>query len=261
VAAYFASLPRRDLVALVEILHAVRDNFNNLDLRRSAPSLFQDLPWTILLSYYPMPQPMGETLHFVPALKGAPAPDPRQALWARVLALGLVAYDGAPKGSQFLQGFLLQDQFLLRDPVGAVYEFLWANPYQPGLSYHHAPLFFHSPSLGVLFLRSSWNPDATWAGLLDGELQVFDPDGLRVARAQPASKPLRIGPAALYVLPGKLPAKIQPPADFVFFSGLKPLSEYTIEWEGGKRFTESSDRAGILRVSFGDRPPAWIRIR
>ena len=32
---------------------------------------------------------------------------------------------------------------MLRGALGAPYEFLWANPYQPGLSFEHVPLVFH----------------------------------------------------------------------------------------------------------------------
>ena len=35
-----------------------------------------------------------------------------------------------------LQGWLMHDSFMLKSTFGAPYEFLWANPYQPGLSYY-----------------------------------------------------------------------------------------------------------------------------
>lgn len=259
-AASYASLSRRELLAVFEMLHAVRDNLK-LDLRLSDPHLFQELPLTMLLGYYPMPLRTEHGLQFLPALKGAPAPSPDQALWARIAGLCLVAYDGTREQSQFLQGFLMQDPYLLRDPQGAVYEFLWANPYQPGLSYHHAPLFYHSRSLGLVFLRSSWNENAVWAGFLDGELQALDPEGLRVITAQPASKPVHVGPAALYMLQGRPPGKIQPPAAMVFLAGLKPQAEYSVELDIGKRYTDMTDRGGILAVTLDDRPGAWFRIR
>ena len=39
----------------------------------------------------------------------------------------------------------MHDHFLMRGPFGSPYEFLWANPYQPGLSYYHVPLVLHDP--------------------------------------------------------------------------------------------------------------------
>ena len=38
----------------------------------------------------------------------------------------------------------------MRGAFGAPYEFLWANPYQPGLSYDHAPLVWHNADFGQL---------------------------------------------------------------------------------------------------------------
>ena len=54
-----------------------------------------------------------------------------------------------------------------------MYEFLWANPYQPGLSYFHIPLVFHDRLTGHVFARTSWDEDATWVGYFDGHLQMF----------------------------------------------------------------------------------------
>ncbi|MGQ9634165.1 MAG: hypothetical protein ACUVXB_07940 [Bryobacteraceae bacterium] len=259
--ASFASGNRNELLAACEILHAVRDNLK-LDLRQSEPDLFRDLPLALLLAYYPTPYPGARGELFLPAFKDAAKPDLEQAIAARAAGLCLVSYDGGSDQSQFLQGFLMQDPYQMRDPRGTVYEFLWVNPYRPGLSYHHAPLHFHSRALGALFARSSWNPDATWLGYLDGELQVFDPDGRKIVTAQPPSKPIQLGGAAVYVVQGQPPGKIQlPAADAVFFIGLKPETDYTVEMESSKRFTETTDRAGILAVNLEGRPRGWIRIR
>ena len=60
----------------------------------------------------------------------------------------MVAYDTNAAESQLLQGWLMHDHFMLRGTFGAPYEFLWANPYQPGLSYYHVPLVYHNPDSG-----------------------------------------------------------------------------------------------------------------
>ena len=61
----------------------------------------------------------------------------------------------------------------MRGALGTVYEFLPANPYQPGLSYFHIPLVFHDAGTGHVFARTSWDEDATWIRYFDGHLQIF----------------------------------------------------------------------------------------
>ena len=62
----------------------------------------------------------------------------------------------------------MHDRYLLRGAFGVPYEFLWANPYQPGLSYDHAPLVWHNADFGRLFVRSDWDDAADWFGSFDG---------------------------------------------------------------------------------------------
>ena len=254
------AIPRDDMLALLEILHAVRDNLM-LDLREAAPEYFRDLPPSLLLGYYPSPHPATEDEFFIPAVKGGGQPDLRRAALARAADLSLVAYDTNSGENQYLQGWLTRDPYMMRSPFGVVYEFLWANPYQPGLSYYHFPLFFHN-NVGSLFARSSWNDDATWLGYLGGELQVFDSGGLKIVTDQPASKPIRLGDVAIYMLSGAPSSRIDPPGvEMVFLLGLRPKSAYTVEVEGDKRREEMTDSGGILSVSIAEKPGAWIRIR
>jgi len=72
-------------------------------------------------------------------------PDLRLAALSRASELAMVAYDANAAENQLLQGWLMHDQFMLRGTFGAPYEFLWANPYQPGLSYYLVPLVYHNP--------------------------------------------------------------------------------------------------------------------
>ena len=51
-----------------------------------------------------------------------------------------MAYESNAQETQFLQGWLLLDRFVLKSAFGAPYEFLWANPYQPGLPFDKLPL-------------------------------------------------------------------------------------------------------------------------
>jgi len=87
----------------------------------------------------------------------------------------------------------MQDRFLLRGPLGAPYEFLWANPYQPGLSYDHAPLVDYDPAFGRLFVRSDWLDTAEWFGSFDCVMQAFR-DG-RVVPIDAARTPAPTFPA------------------------------------------------------------------
>ena len=81
----------------------------------------------------------------------------------------------------------------MRGALGAPYEFLWANPYQPGLSYHHLPTFFHDPLSGILLLRSDWEESAVWLSYNRGEMELFM-DGKRSGLQPRAIKePLEIG--------------------------------------------------------------------
>ena len=255
------AIPRDQTLALFEILHAVRDNLK-LDLRDSAAGYFRDLAASIMLGYYPSPLTAAESDYYIPAIKGGGQPDVQRAALVRAAGLCLVAYDASSEAQQFLQGWLTQDRFMLRSAFGALYEFLWENPYQPGLSYYHFPLFFHNESIGALFLRSSWDEDATWLGYLDGEIQIFDKDGLKMVSGQPAAKPIRIGNAAVYALAGARSFRGTPPeVDTVFFLGLQPNTAYTVEVQGEKKSTGRTDSGGILAVSVLERPGAEVRIR
>jgi hypothetical protein len=109
---------RDDAYALMELLHVVRDNFN-LDLREAAPRFFTDLPMVQLLSYYPATYPAGENDYRIPAAPHPGGePDLRRAALSRAAEFSMVAYDSNAPGSQILQGWLLNDHFMLRGKFG-----------------------------------------------------------------------------------------------------------------------------------------------
>ena len=118
------------------------------------------------MSYYPATFPAPEGEYRIPATKGGGEPDVRRATMSRAAELAMVPYDTNAPESQILQGWLMHDNFMLRSTLGAPYEFLWANPYHPGLSYYLAPLVFHDELFGRLFIRSSWDESARWLGYL-----------------------------------------------------------------------------------------------
>jgi hypothetical protein len=252
---------RDDLLALFEILHAVRDNLK-VDLRDPVQGFFRDLPAYLLLSYYPAPRAAPENEYHIPAVKGGGAPDLRRAALARAAELCLAAYESNTRESQFLQGWLMHDRFLMRGPFGIAYEFLWANPYQPGLSYFHQPLAFHDRRLGRLFLRSSWDEDATWLGYLEGELQIYQQGALKIVTGQPAFKPVRLGDAAVFLVSGAAAVRVDEPAVRVaFLLGLRPGTTYEIGIEGQKKRTETADPGGILELALPEKAGVEIRLQ
>jgi len=134
------------------------------------------------------------------------------------------------------------------------------NPYLPGLSYYHAPLFFHDQRLGRLFVRSGWDEDATWLGYFDGELQVFTKDGLNIVKQQPSSKPLRLGDVAVIAASGATSFRLEA-ADLwhVFMLGLRPGSNYEVKVGDAKPVQDTADSGGILHISL--EPEAFLLIK
>jgi len=249
-------LPRASRYALVELLHAVRDSVG-IDLRESAREYFSQLPEVELLSYYPAPYEAPENEYRVPASATGEF-DLDAAERARAADLAMAAYDTTSLGYQYLQGWLLHDLFSMHGSFGAPYEFLWANPYQPGLSYYHAPLAMYDSVLGQFFVRSSWDDDARWAGFFGGKLQLFSGD--KAQSIDLASPKLLDFDRALVAVTGNAPSiAIDNPENIIFLVGLKPLGRYSLGGEIGDR---RAGRTGIIELTFKDRGySGTIRLR
>lgn len=244
---------RDDLYALLEMLHALRDNLN-LDLRESVPGFFKQLPLYDLLSYYPASYPAAENEYRIPASPGA-QPDLRRAALARAAEFAMLAYDPNAVENQYLQGWLMHDRFLLRGAFGIPYEFLWANPYHPGLSYYNLPPGFHDELFGRLFLRSSWDDNAFWLGYFDRQLQVFEKGAPRVVPLESARNPIVVGDAAVIAARSPLRFRLSSEVRTVFVIGLAPLGGYDVEVDDEEMREETTDRGGILKLDF----PAGLR--
>jgi hypothetical protein len=254
--------PGEDTFAVLELMHAIRDN-TTIDLRTSAPDYFKQLPVFYVTSHYPAPYPAAENEYRIPVYKGAGQPDLKSAALSRVAGLELVAYDTNALENQFVQGWQMQDRFLLRGTLGSPYEFLWANPYQPGLSYAHLPLEFHDPRSGDLFIRSSWEEDAVWFGLHDGEAQVFR-DGhitvLKQTAASAAQAPkVPVGDTATVVLgrPGLL---FRASTASLFVIGLKPQHDYDVEVDDEEMIELETDHAGTLEIVLPKDQESGVRL-
>jgi hypothetical protein len=245
-----------DLYPLLEIIHAIRDNLS-IDLRDDAPRHFASLPLWYLASFYPAPYEAAANEFRVPSWAGTGEPDLRGAALARAAGMAMVAADPNSNETQYAQGFLMQDRFIMRDTFGAPYEFLWANPYQPGLAYSLLPLVFYDAQRGALFARSSWDENARWFGIVGREFQLFDDGRVHVLEMGPAAaspKPLEIGPAE--VLQWRVPLRVEAGADTIFVVGGKPGAKYDVEIEDEEMQEADADRAGTVRCDIPkDRHP------
>lgn len=254
-----ASVPRNEIYPLLEILHAVRDNLN-IDLRDSAPKFFKELPIYDLLSYYPAAYPAGENEFRIPSSTRIGEPDLRIAALARAADLSMVAYDVNSPESQYLQGWLMHDRYLMRGPLGISYEFLWANPYQPGLSFYHLPLVYHDELFGRLFLRSSWDEDASWVGYFDGRLQYFRDGKQGVIDPKPGSDPIRLPHAIVFFSRSGGKFRVTLEKEQVFILGLAPRRVFEVEVDQEEIHEQRSDPGGILPLDLPS-GPVGFRVR
>ena len=254
------ALPRDQIYWLYEMFHAVRDNLK-IDPRDSAGAYFRTLPVDHLSSHYPAPYAAPENDFRVPVYVRNGEPDMADAAMSRAAELAMVAYDNNAPESQYLQGWLMQDRFLMRGALGAPYEFLWANPYQPGLSYFQTPLIFHDVDTGHLFARTSWDDNATWIGYFDGHLQMFKDGQVQTLRAGASTKPVHIGDALLLSAEQRDSARFRADAEAVFVLNLQPRSEYDVEVDDEELWSVDTDAGGTLVLSFPEGTDAGVRIR
>jgi hypothetical protein len=255
------TVPQHELFALLEILHAVRDNVF-VDMRDAVPEYFKELPKYQVLGNYPAPLAAPENEYRIPVFKGNAQPNLDRAALARTAGLSMVAYDNNALENQYLQGWLIQDRFMLQGTFGAPYEFLWANPYQPGLSYFQLPILYHNQHSGALFIRSNWEDDAVWFGLYEGEAQLFQEGKITVLKqtgplaAQP--KPIPVGDAS--VLLGRSPMQFPMEGGPVLVLGLKPAHKYLVEADDEELREVETDSVGTLVLEYPADRNAGVRI-
>jgi hypothetical protein len=173
----------------------------------------------------------------------------------------MVALDTNAVNYQFVQGLLMNDRFVMRDGLGAPYEFLWANPYQPGLAYQTLPLVFHDKTTGHVFARTSWEEDATWIGYFEGALQMFRDGGVQTVRPGTPIAPVRIGEATVMVPADPKAVKVRLEGQQLFVIGLAPKAEYAVEIDDQELDFLVSDIGGTLVVSSAAGTDAGVRIR
>jgi hypothetical protein len=260
---------KADLMAAVEFLHAIRDNLR-ADLREGSVKWFENLPPMLLLSYYPAPWPAAANEFRIPMSSRAGDPDLTEAALGRASELALVAYDTNAQPHQFLQGWLIQDRFLMRGPFGIPHELLWANPYLPGLSYTYMPDQAHMR--GILLVRSSWDEEATWFGYSNGKAQLFRNGARMELKLQGATAPLTLGATRIHFGQAGLrfetgwlktsPDDERPVREeFVYIVGLDPDSLYDVEVDDEELAEARTDSGGIMALVFPVGRVAGVRIR
>ena len=253
-------IPRTDMYAFIEILHALRDNVS-IDLRQDFRSYFATLPTYLLLSYYPAVYPASENEFHIPVIRDGGEPDLKKASMARAADLALVAYDPNATESQFLQGWSMQDRFLMRGPLGITYEFLWANPYLPGLSFYSAPLVFHDEGSGRLIVRSGWDGDAAWFHLRDGVMQTFADGRIVILDWDEFTEPMDFGGAVVWPLKGKSKFTVSTTEPVTYFlTGLEADHKYDIEVDDEGLFEKRADHGGVLALEFPADREVGVRV-
>jgi hypothetical protein len=256
-----AVIGRNDSYALLEILHVVRDHLK-LDLRQSYKAYFAALPIYHLLTYYPATYPAAGNDFHIPVFDGAGEPDLRLATLSRAAELSLVAFDPNALETQFLQGWCMQDRFIMLGAFGIPYEFLWANPYHPGLSYYNAPLVLHQPDRGLLVARSSWEETTAWFYHGDGMLQTFREGEIKRLSLTDLAEPLELGRVIVRAVGsgGRFDVSYEE-AVTCYFLGLEPGQRYDIEVDDEEIYEDTADRGGILVLEVPAGRKAGVRIR
>lgn len=253
-------IPRDQTYAFYELLHAVRDNLK-IDLREDAPGYFKLLPTDHLVSHYPTPFQTTENEFRIPVYVRDGEPNLDDAARSRAAELAMVAYDPNAADTQFLQGWLMQDRFILRGALGSPYEFLWANPYQPGLSYFQMPLVFHNATTGHLFARTSWDDGATWIGYFDGTLQLFRDGTVQTLKPGAITEPVRVGGTVVLSVPTRDQARFRADAEGIFVLGLTQRAMYEIEIDDQELDEAETDIGGTLVLSLPEGIDAGVRVR
>ena len=236
-----------DRVAFLEVCHAARDNLN-LDRWSHAPAYFKLFPIYLLLQYYPSPVTIAGHRFRQPSQPSTSRADPAvEGELSRVAEMLTAAYETNSVETQFLQGWITHDIYRLRSPSGAFYEFLWMNPYQPGLSYYNVPLQLHDEAAGRLFARSSWDDDATWIGYFLGELQLFADEQRTVLKPSALPSPIVFPQLAVVPASGDATFKVRlVEGDEVFVVGLEAGKTYWVNTGEGKSVPRIAGKGGIL---------------
>lgn len=211
----------RALYAAVEFIDAVRTNLH-IDPRQDDTAFFSLLPTELLLSLKP---------------EQVEHPD-----WmTHIAALALVTLDPNLPASQYLQGWAMESRQMLRAGPGVAYEFLWADPYLPGIGYQNLDPWVYDPH-GRLFARTNWSPKACWIGINSQGIQEQNcPPGWR-------GKPASFGGLTLISMTEKCVTVTPSPKGHALILWSLPPGQILDFKLAGKRQTARAGSAGLWRV-------------
>jgi hypothetical protein len=210
------------LYALFEFLDVVDKNFR-LDLRQDDAHLFENLPYIFLMSLHPS--------------------ELEQPDWKiRASGLMMVNLDANLQASSFVQGWALEDPKMAREGTGVAYEFLWANPYLPGLGYYSMDLWTYDAPSGLLIARKSWEPKSCWVTIFHGNVTTLQ------CAPHLLENVTDFGKMTLRPMKQKCMEITAEGNRTQILSGLKPGSSVVWE-EDGKRISSAVDQSGLYLVS------------
>jgi hypothetical protein len=211
------------LYSLYEAIAAMQTNFHT-DLRRESSDLFSQLPAIFLLSLSPeqLEQPSWRT---------------------RMAGLIMVNVDPNLQASSFVQGWAMEDPKQQKQGPGVGYEFLWADPYLPGLGYFNMEPWVYLPDSSFLIARAGWEPQACSIKQTPGKFEPLHCD------PNIQSRPATFG--KLVLLPMRQPCTSvkSDPSRTVILAELRPGSEVSWKIDGNTR-NGTADAAGLLRLPF-----------
>ncbi len=224
------------LIAVLETCLAVRHNLE-VDLLRGSSAALAALVRTRLLSYYPVDIQTPEGLVRRPSRFGADEERAKlQAPLYRIAEMLLVGYESNLREFQFIQGWLRDDNYRLQSPLALPYEFLWVNPYLPGLTPQSAPRVAHDPIRGRLYGRLAWERPTTWVGYVDGRLELLTAEGPAAASFGelapiffPDAAVVPVEPPAKLSLQWPVPTGGSPETARIFFIGLEGGETYALK--------------------------------
>lgn len=256
------------LIAVLEASLAVRHNLET-DLLRPATEALAALVRTRLLSYYPVDIETSEGLARRPSRFGRD--DAQAAIQAplyRIAELLLVAYESNLREFQFIQGWVRDDHYLLRSPMAAPYEFLWGNPYLPGLTPQSAPTLAHDALRGRLYGRMDWQRPTAWIGYADERLELLAGDGASASDSLEGLSPMYfpdavvvpVQPPARFVLAWQPPGTAPPEVAQIYLIGLRAGETYGLKVGGRPARLVQAGAGGILVLRSDPNTPKRDRI-
>jgi hypothetical protein len=214
----------RALYAACEHLIALRATEQD-DPREDSPRFFSELPIEFLLSLRP------EQIE-------------HPGWMTHIAALALVAVDPNLEASQYVQSWAMEERQMIREGPGVAYEFLWADPYLPGVGYQNLDPWILDAS-GRLFARTNWDAASCWIAISPHAVEEENcPAGW-------GDKPTTFGRMTLFPMTSRCVEVPQPKSNQTAILWRLQPNESVFYREGKQQLSAHADAAGILRLSAG----------